>query len=169
MKQPIGTFLLIGADIEPRVAILGTSAHEALMQGLAVVSKYQRDDERGKDMRSDQYSRAFGVKGVQYAVPAWSRECMTAIAKDYRGPHEQRVRWLAAKIALGETFGADEWDAFKDGKGGNGRGPRGGQKAKLVPEKPRRPPGGAAAELLFGDKANLAAEREIVAIEGSHR
>ena len=134
-----GTFLLIGADMEPAVVALTKVAHDGLNDGLRVAALYGKEDARARV-----YRQVFGMP-AQYAVPCWSVEAMTAIATGYVGPHADRVKGLAARIALGQPYGADETGA------GNGKDPRGGQKAKLVPEKPRKPPGGAAADLLFAN------------------
>lgn len=133
-----GTFLLIGDAMEPAVMTLTKTRHDALNSGLAVAAKYGQPGARERV-----YQSIFGVPAL-YAIPCWSVEAMTAIATQYAGPHADRVKPMAARIALGQPFGADEQGPPK----GTGKGPRGGQKAKLIPEPPRRPPGGAAADLF---------------------
>lgn len=126
-----GAFLCFGANAEPGVVLLGMSEMEFMHAKMAIA------ETRCKDVataRANVYAQYFG-KGVEYAVPCWSQEAMIAIAQDYKGPHSERIRGLAACIALGKTYGAD----------GNQDGPKGGQDAPIDPVKPKptKPRGGA--------------------------
>jgi hypothetical protein len=163
-----GTYLLIGSTIEPQVHMLTAAQDKSLSEGLAIAAKYERTDARAR-----LYKQTFRV-AADYAIPAWSTEAMTAIALNYTGPDAARVKALAARLALGETYGADE-----PGKGPTspGKGPKGGQPALLDPVKPKpKRPGGAAApilkkvpkrELFAG--LDLRAERQALAIESRQR
>lgn len=142
-----GAFLCIGSE-EPSVVLLSACELDHFEEGARIAETRTRDPVTA---RARVYAKTFG-KGVAYAVPCWSEEAMLAIATDYRGAHEARIRGLAARIALGKTYGADGDDSGK----GNGKG---GQHAIIDTPKPRKPTGGA--------RANDRAERQIRQIEGA--
>lgn len=107
-----GSYVVIGAKA-PIAHILGAD-QEALFQdrsrvvGLTKAVKYQ-----------------FGNDAVA-ALPT-TRECMEFIALNFVGPHQEAVRGMCAKIALGQPL--------SDGKDIT----EGGTHAKLDPPKPRKP------------------------------
>lgn len=140
-----GSFLLIGAGPDmPQVHILSAAAHAALDAGLSLVSRYEAGDiRRGEVLKS-----IFGVDCLA-AVPAWSYDAMAEIATDYKGPNEQKTRYIAACIATGRPIGDES------GKGGGGGG-----NAPLEPPKPIKPrPGGAAVAGPVESRADRDARR----------
>ncbi len=124
-----GAFLCFGATVDPRVILLGSAAMAFMGEKMKIAETRCRDI---AESRARVYGEYFG-KGVQYAIPCWSQEAMIAIAQGYQGAHSDRIRQIAACIALGKTYGAD----------GSPGGPKGGQPARIDTVKPKRPSGGA--------------------------
>lgn len=124
-----GSFLLLGSEIEPQVHVLSPDRCAALDAGLTLATKYENDR---RNYRREVFKSVFGVP-ADYAVPAWSYDAMVSIATDYKGPGEQRARWLAACIVLGRTFDDSGSDT--------------GYRPPNVPPSPVGPrPGGATVE-----------------------
>lgn len=119
------TFLVFGETREPEV-------HWILDERTV---RMFRDRERiaGRDKA---LVATFGP-GAECAIPCWSKDAMTSMALGYKGPHQQRVRFICAAIALGEPYSQDEPP-----------NPDGGVKALLNRPKPTpRGPAGAANPL----------------------
>jgi hypothetical protein len=126
-----GQFLCISKTAPPQVHVIDQIGMQSLNDRLRVASK--RDSEAA---RVAAYRFAFGFE-CDYAIPCWEPAALEAIAVSYPGTDENAdlVRYLAAAIALGETFGADRGD---DGE------TEGGLKVECVPDpKPLAPTGAA--------------------------
>jgi hypothetical protein len=92
-------------------------------------------------MRQRAYLQAFGAPAT-YAFSVSNPAMLEwLVSGEFTGPHHEQVAAAAALLALGQPLPTDEPD---DGPSG----PSGGTKARLQPEPPRRPPGGAKAEAL---------------------
>jgi len=139
MKILHGTFLVCGGDDKPQLHILGATEIRALYERDALI---RTDSGRVQAMRL-----AFRMH-ARHALPAWSVQCMEAIALGYDGPHSDLVRGMAAALALGvNPCGGPE-----PGKGG----PDGGQPVKPAPRKPRpaSPVGGFFDSIGAGNTAS---------------
>jgi hypothetical protein len=131
--QIYGSFLIFGADRAPEVHLLGETRMAWFSDRCDMASKNARDPEQA---RRAIYAEVFGA-GAEYAIPCWNAEAMTLIGTQYTGPHQQRVRFLAAAIALGKPYGGPEPGEKSDG-------PSGGTRERVpVKPKPSRPQGGA--------------------------
>lgn len=155
-----GAFLLFGPELPPCVVAITDTQKARLDAQLAVASKHGK-----ASLRHDAYRLVFGVP-AHWAVPCWKREAMEAIATEYVGEFQDKVRGLAACIALGKPYGGPESGETQ----GKGKRDDRGQRARLEPVKPRKPSGGNkvqpsnAQELMFGKRAG-AGEREALRIE----
>jgi hypothetical protein len=99
-----GQFLCISHVRAPEVHILDDIGLAALNDRLRVASKRESDSARLAAHRF-----AFGF-AFDYAIPCWVRGSLEAIALDWddrRNPHVDQIKFLAAAIATGSTFGAD--------------------------------------------------------------
>lgn len=152
-KQPHGSFLVFGPAMEPGLFWLTQAQAESFAQGVRIA----RDAPRDPDMYVAQVFAQTFAKGAQAAVPAWSPEALTMIAGQYTGPHQARVRYMAACLALGRPI---EPQGGQDSGQGNG----GGEK---VPVPDPRPKGGAPAKVAR--TRDLRADRQALAIEGRQR
>lgn len=120
------TFVVIGASRPPEVHLLTAGAVKLFEDRERVSSRLQA------------LEATFGT-GIQYAYPAWITECMEQLALTYVGPHQQRMRFICAAIALGEPYG---------GGASYGSGNDGGEHVKQKPIKPTpRGPAGAAKSI----------------------
>jgi hypothetical protein len=120
-------FVVFGEAMPPQVHLLTESARGLMDDRLRIA-----DSER---KRHAAYAATFGT-GAQFALPAWSDDCMAAVAQHYTGPHQEQLRGLCAAIALGKPYGPNE--------PGDERPSDGGTKVPRRPTKPR-PTGGAPA------------------------
>jgi hypothetical protein len=131
MKPLLGQFLCISRSEPPQVHVLSDVQLGSLNDRLRVA------DKRGSDAaRHAAYRIAFGFDCL-YAVPCWVPEAIESIAVSYPGDdkHAELVRYLAAAIALGKTYGADR---------GSDDELDGGIKVKTAKPLPQIPPTGAA-------------------------
>lgn len=130
-----GTYLVFGEDVEPRVVLL-TEREYQLHIDRTVVCRYHRRPQ-------DALVKTFG-DGIDSAFRAWDEATMSLIGQKYEGPHQARVRALAAAIVLGITFE----ELLNGRKGGNG-----GEKV-TQPKRPRKPrPGGIAVPIPVSQSA----------------
>lgn len=132
-----GTFLCVSPDHEPEVHMLSATNHATLDDRLRVASKRESDS-----ARTHAYRITFG-KPFAFIMPCWIQSAMERVALEYEGPHQARVRHLAACAALGESFNPDDVETT-DG---------GGQPVKADPKPTKPRPGGAAVSLesIFAD------------------
>lgn len=93
MKFP-NTFVVFG-EFEPPIVKLLTEGQVKLFSQRESVSD-----------RAKAIVATFGT-GYQYALPAWSIECMEMIALRYEGPFQKELRGICAAIALGQPYGPD--------------------------------------------------------------
>jgi len=135
---PIGTFLVYGPELPPRVYILTADQTESLAQGLRIA----RDSPRDVEMYEAQaYERTF-CKGARRAVPAWSMAALHMVGTQYVGPHDVRLRYVAVRLAKGEPIEPEG----SEGKGG----PKGGEKVPADPKPKPRPGSPAKVRQLSG-------------------
>jgi hypothetical protein len=136
MKAIHGTFLCFGANAEPGVVLLSASRMEFLSDRMKIAETRCRDM---IEARAKVYAEFF-YAGVEYAIPAWSKDAMLSIVSDYKGPNSLRIRTLAAMIYEGKNYGIDDGSGPAD--------PKGGQPALIDPVKPKpKKPGGARAKI----------------------
>lgn len=133
--MPHGTFVVYG-DNEPIVISLTATGLYWFRETERIVARWDRP-------ASAAVAETFG-DGFAYALPAWSRDCMERIAREYEGPHKLRLRAVCAAIALGMPL-ADlpQTDAAPAQKKSGKRDSNG--TARLVPPQPTLPPLPAAA------------------------
>lgn len=93
MRFP-NTFVVFGSTMPPIVELLSDSA-------VALFTQRESVSDRSKAIVA-----TFGA-GYEYALPAWSKECMERIALEYVGPFQRELRYLCAAIALGKPYGPD--------------------------------------------------------------
>lgn len=124
LNVPVGTYLVFGDEIEPRVVMLSQRGYRLFVEGCVLCEKYPKE-------RRSLYRQTFG-DGIDTAFAAWSEEFMRVVGETYAGPHQQAVRALAAAIVLGITF-----EALASG----GR-PDGGLGVRPEVPLPVRPPSG---------------------------
>lgn len=127
------TFLCISTNLEPEVHALSAGDFDKFNERMRIADKRQSAPARQQAFRV-----TFG-KAFDYAIPCWSQEAMERLALDYKGVHAERVCHLAASIALGETYGADEGATPPDVDGGT--------KVMAAPKPTPKRPGGAAVSL----------------------
>ena len=120
-------FVVVGEAMPPQVHLLSDSARSLMDDRLRIADSDRK--------RHAAYAATFG-QGAQVALPAWSSDCMAAVAQHYTGPHQVALRGLCAAIALGKPYGFDD--------SGDDRPSDGGEKVPRRPRKPR-PTGGAPA------------------------
>lgn len=116
----INTFVIFGSETPPAVKLLSDSAKRLFDDRYRVASD-----------SSKAVAATFG-HGYEYALPAWSKECMERIALEYVGPFQRELRGLCAAIALGRPFNPDTGD--------------GGDQVEQKPVKPRKPSPSARAK-----------------------
>lgn len=131
-NYPAGTYLCFGAAVKPFVVIL--AAREAAEYADLQRMKVSRSEAGAQEVRAQVFGR-----GVEAALPAWSKDCMEMIALQYEGVYQVEVRGLAAALALGLPIG-------------NGKdlseGPDGGLPVAAPQPGPKRPgPRGEAKKL----------------------
>lgn len=116
----VNAFVIFGSETPPAVKLLSDSAKRLFDDRCSVASD-----------RSKAVAASFGY-GYEYALPAWSKECMERIALEYVGPFQRELRGLCAAIALGRPFNPDTGD--------------GGDRVEQKPVKPRKPSPSARAK-----------------------
>jgi len=121
-----GSFLTFGAERAPEVVLLDQLACDKLEARINVAHG-------GEKIRLAAYEATFG-KGVEYALPCWSNECMRAVALQYSGPHAEEVCRIAACIATGKPYSIWDEDMRNDG----------GDRDPVPTPQPRHPRGGGA-------------------------
>jgi hypothetical protein len=120
------SFLVWGPDLEPQVHTLCCEQ----------VQRYFETSLATTDSIAKQFT--FGT-GATTAVPTLL-EPMMLLAEEYEGPHQDRVRFLAACIVLGRPFNADA-------------GSEGGQRVPAPKPRPRTPgPAGKAEPIPAGTR-----------------
>lgn len=126
-----GQFLCIADNAPPQVHLIDEVGLRALNDGLRIASLRQSDS-----ARKAVYKSVFQFE-CDYAIPCWIPHVIESIALEHTrcGPHDDAVRFLAAAIATGNTFGADR--ASDDDVDG-------GTKVKTGRPLPQIPPTGAA-------------------------
>ena len=137
MNAIYGTFLCFGAKAEPGVVLLSVSRLEYMADKMKIAETRCSDI---AEARARVYAELF-YAGVEYAVPAWSRDAMLTVVEHYKGPNALRIRTLAAMIYEGKNYGVNaDGDTPPD--------PKGGQPALIDPVKPKpKRPGGARAKV----------------------
>jgi hypothetical protein len=132
----LGTYLCISSSRAPEVIALGAHEFGTFNDRMALASKRESDA-----CRVQAYRLAFGF-AFDVAMPCWIDAAMEHIALDYEGAFQAEVRFLAAAIVLGETYGADRNEGKTDGTGG--------LKVPAVrPKGPMAPKGGASVSDLM--------------------
>jgi hypothetical protein len=128
-------FIVWGKDREPERVLMNQTRKEFFDDKCRIAANVTRD---GEQVRARVYSDIFGT-GAEFAVLC-SKESMAQLATGYPkdAPHAQKLKYMAACVAMGKVHGA----------GQDGKGPEGGQKAPIDPVKPKptRPNGGAAVK-----------------------
>jgi len=120
------SFLVWGAHVEPQVHVLACDQVQRYVDTMLITSGTLASQ------------HVFGP-GVDTVAPALA-EPMLMLAEEYTGPHQERVRYLAACIVLGRPFNADPGE--------------GGQKVPRQEPKPRTPgPAGRAQALPVASAA----------------
>jgi len=137
MPAICGTFLVFGVQCEPQVHTLTLDQHQALNAALTFACDPRRNDPDAA--RHAIYKQAFGCAS-QFAVPCWNVDAMAMLANQYRGPHQDMVRNLAACIATDTSYGGPEPGQRSDDDRG-----RTVDRIQPQPIKPR--PGGAAVKV----------------------
>lgn len=118
MRFP-NTFVVFGSEQPPIVKLLTESA-------VALFTQRESVSDRAKAIVA-----TFG-NGYEYALPAWSKECMEVIALRYEGPFARELKGICAAIALGQPYGPN---------------PDGGEHVEQKPIKPTpRGPSSATAK-----------------------
>lgn len=110
-------FVVFGETQPPIVKLLSDSA-------VALFDQRESVSDRAKAIVA-----TFG-SGYEYALPAWSKECMEQVALRYVGPYQRELRYICAAIALGKPYSQD---------GDNSGGPKIVQKP--IKPTPRGPAG----------------------------
>lgn len=121
-----GTYLCIGSTVPPTVHILSASSDALYLNRLTVC--------HSDKSRRDALRITFG-QGIEYALPAWSTECMEIVATQYTGPYKNDVKGIAACLALGQPIT------------GTKKGPDGSERVPDPIPEPELPPQGDAIPL----------------------
>jgi len=135
-----GTFLCFGANVEPRLIVLNETRMQ-FMQDKMTIAETRCD--RPEEERARVYKEFF-YAGVQWAVPAWSKEAMLMLVKDDTGSISKAVQAMAAMIF------SERYEKVYNGVvlvGPPDAKPKGGQPAIIDKPKPRKPTGGNAVKL----------------------